>query len=298
MLVGFVGCGLIGTSLIDLCTSTAAADDIIGIETNPDYLAVLRQRFPAYTFTPDLEQAKRCDFVFVCTSTGSVPSIVLKLKDLCDEHTIIVDTASVKTPVVTAMREAGGSFDRFVPGHPMAGGRAAGPEHASGHLLAGKPFLLTPYEITSRQALGKTCDLLRRLGFKLLVTRHAYHDQMVALTSHLTHLFAFAIVERLFDLEKASPVVTEYGPVDVTSFAGRSFTSMAHFAGANPEMWAEIFDVNHDAIASEVRAVGNLMTELLALGREDQSAKLADALRKIQSKQQNMERSHEDNEQR
>lgn len=298
MLVGFVGCGLIGTSLIDLCLSTAGIDGIVGIETNPSYLAVLRDRFPAQKFTPDLDQAKSCDFVFVCTSTASVPSIVLKLKDLCDEHTIIVDTASVKTPVVTAVRDADASFDRFVPGHPMAGGRAAGPEQAGGNLLAGKPFLLTPYEATSREALRKTCDLLGKLGFKVQVTQHASHDQMVALTSHLTHLFAFAIVKRLFDLESASPAGTAYGPVDVTSFAGRSFLDMAHFAGANPEMWSEIFAVNHDAVASEITAVGTLMTDLLAVGHGEQSAKLAGILGEIRSKQQNMEKSHEDKEQR
>lgn len=294
MLVGFVGCGLIGTSLIDLCTSTGVADRVIGVEPDRAYRTVLRQRFPAHTFAPDLESVKDCDFVFVCTPTLSVVDLVLKLKDVCAHHTVIVDTASVKTPLVEAMQERAGGFDRYVPGHPMAGGRMAGPDLAKGELLAGKPFLLTPYDATSSEAIAKTTDLLERLGFKLQIARCDDHDQMVALTSHLPHLFAYAIVKRFTDLEQASPPENEYGPMDVSSFAGRAFLNMAHFAGANPEMWSEIFGINQEAIDREVGAVGNIMAELLTLGAKAGESALADALKLIQSNQQNMEKSHED----
>lgn len=294
MLVGFVGCGLIGTSLIDLCTSKGVADRVIGVEPDPAYRAVLEARFPAHTFAPDLESVKACDVVFVCTPTASVADLVLALKDICADRTVIVDTASVKTPLVEAMQQRGGGFDRYVPGHPMAGGRMAGPDLAKGELLAGKPFLLTPYDATSADAVAKVSDLLNRLGFKLEITRCDYHDQMVALTSHLPHLFAYALVKRFTDLERAAPAKTPSEPVDAQSFAGRAFLNMAHFAGANPEMWSEIFGINQDAIDREVGAVGNIMGELLALGATGGPTPLTDVLKIIQSNQQNMEKSHED----
>ena len=68
-----------------------------------------------------------------------------------------------------------------------------------------------------------------------------YHDQVLALTSHLPHLISYTIVATAVDLE-------EHMKRDVIRFAASGFRDFTRLAGSNPVMWRDVFLNNSGAV--------------------------------------------------
>ncbi|MEC9166146.1 MAG: prephenate dehydrogenase dimerization domain-containing protein, partial [Pseudomonadota bacterium] len=68
-----------------------------------------------------------------------------------------------------------------------------------------------------------------------------YHDQVLALTSHLPHLISYTIVATAVDLE-------EHMKCDVIRFAASGFRDFTRLAGSNPVMWRDVFLNNSGAV--------------------------------------------------
>ncbi|HVM31938.1 MAG TPA: prephenate dehydrogenase dimerization domain-containing protein, partial [bacterium] len=67
------------------------------------------------------------------------------------------------------------------------------------------------------------------------------HDEFVALTSHLPHLLAAALVELYGDYAKKNK--------GVARAVGSGFRDSTRIAGGNPSMWADILGMNGESIA-------------------------------------------------
>src|ERR1700679_2468353 len=83
----------------------------------------------------------------------------------------------------------------FVPCHPMAGREKSGPENADENLYRGKVVFITPLPQTPKPVLRRAINFWRRVGGKSVVLSPERHDEYVALTSHLPHLLASALVD-------------------------------------------------------------------------------------------------------
>ena len=127
---------------------------------------------------------------------------------------VVTDTGSVKRGLP--------EHERFVGGHPLAGGTAP-----SAALFDGAPWFLT-----RRHPVVE--DLVTGLGAQPHVVDAEAHDRWMALTSHLPHLIADALA----DLAAGADLPT-----------GPSFASATRVAGQNPELWEDIYDANGDFIA-------------------------------------------------
>jgi prephenate dehydrogenase len=131
---------------------------------------------------------------------------------------VVTDTGSVKRGLP--------EDERFVGGHPLAGGTAP-----SADLFDGAPWFLT-----RRHPVVE--DLVRGLGAEPHVVDAEAHDRWMALTSHLPHLIADALADLAADGQLPT---------------GPSFASATRVAGQNPALWEDIYAANGDFIA-EARA--------------------------------------------
>jgi cyclohexadieny/prephenate dehydrogenase len=69
----------------------------------------------------------------------------------------------------------------------------------------------------------------------------AYHDKVLAITSHLPHLIAYTIVGTAFDLEQDLQN-------DVIRFSASGFRDFTRIASSDPIMWRDVFMKNSDAV--------------------------------------------------
>jgi prephenate dehydrogenase len=90
------------------------------------------------------------------------------------------------------------------------------------------------------------------------------HDRMLAGISHLPHVVANALVTLLTGQRR-----DEGGPLPRI---GPSFRDATRVAGANPDIWTDIFMANREQVLDQVRALGAELAEtekLLAEGDRD-----------------------------
>jgi cyclohexadieny/prephenate dehydrogenase len=154
---------------------------------------------------------------------------------------VLTDIGSVKLAVVAAVTPHVPNGVHFVPGHPIAGTEKSGPDAGSGALFEGRYWILTPAEGTNPDAVARVSTLWARCGALVEELPAAYHDKVLAVTSHLPHLIAYTIVGTAFDLEGQEQR-------DVIRFSAGGFRDFTRIAGSNPIMWRDIFLNNREAV--------------------------------------------------
>ena len=154
------------------------------------------------------------------------------------------DDATV-TDVGSTKRTLAETFDdaRFVPGHPVAGGETSGPDRATAELFDGATWFLTPGANADPARVEVLERFVTALGARPVRRDAAEHDRLLALTSHLPHALANALVR------------VAAGEAGALESAGASFREMTRVAGANTSVWTDIFLENGDLIAGAVAAL-------------------------------------------
>jgi prephenate dehydrogenase len=159
----------------------------------------------------------------------------------------VTDVGSTKAAVCRAAAPA----SRFVGGHPVCGSEARGPEHANGDLFEGASWFLTPTAESDPARYRLVHGFVSRLGAIPVAVDPIAHDRLVALTSHLPHVLANALLN-----QAGATRVDGHEPLAV---AGGSLRDMTRVAGANPRIWVDIFLDNagavRDALAEHRRRI-------------------------------------------
>jgi prephenate dehydrogenase len=263
--IGIAGIGLIGSSLARALASSGI--EVRVFDANPDYIAQLRNLEPRCKSCATLAQlADGADIIFVCTPVKAVAGIVAALVPLIGPDTVITDVGSAKAGIIRDVAAACPGFTRFVPGHPMAGGEASGPLASHAGLFAGKRYLLTPGAETSPGAVARVEQVLASTGALVSVLDPTQHDRIMAVVSHLPHLYAFALVNA------ASAEAAALG-IDVLKYAGGGFTDVTRIAAADARMWMDIFVENDEFLLHAYELVKQQMEALLrAIEKRDEAS--------------------------
>ncbi|HYI03504.1 MAG TPA: prephenate/arogenate dehydrogenase family protein, partial [Reyranella sp.] len=197
------------------------------------------------------------DLVIVCTPVGAcgeaARTIAPKLKPGC----IVSDVGSVKQAVIDAMKPHLSAGVHFVPAHPVAGTENSGPEAGFAELFDGRWTILTPLPGSDAAAVDKLEAFWKGLGSLTQRLDPADHDRILAITSHLPHLIAYAIVGTADDL--AGHLNSE-----VLRFAAGGFRDFTRIAASDPTMWRDVFLNNREAV---LETLGRFQEDLFYLQR-------------------------------
>ena len=185
------------------------------------------------------------EVVMVATPVGAMPGLFSRLVDLVSPTCIVTDAGSVKKKVVDAARASfGRSVARFVPGHPIAGLEQSGVEAATGDLFRGHKVILTPTPDTDPKAVAQIDSLWRATGAQLMDMSPERHDRLLALTSHLPHMLAYALVNLLADQAQDEG--------ECFDLAAGGFYDISRVASSDPVMWRDICLHNADEVLARI----------------------------------------------
>jgi cyclohexadieny/prephenate dehydrogenase / 3-phosphoshikimate 1-carboxyvinyltransferase len=224
-----VGTGLMGGSFALASRQCGLFTDIKGIEPNPQRAQCALR----LGLVDDLVDSVPADTDAVLLASPS-HTIAAWAARLADHPAIVFDSASVKGAVLAELRAAGPLPPRFVPCHPLAGSEKSGPQAADGDLYRNHAVVLTPEAETDANAVEQVTNWWLRLGAQVRFMTGEQHDEVVARTSHLPHLLAFAFLRAVTDEDLA------YG-------AG-GFRDFTRIGAADADMWAPIFTLNRRAV--------------------------------------------------
>ncbi len=247
MRVAILGVGLIGGS-IGLAARGRAGARVCGYDPDPAALAAGLALRAVDEAAPDLPAAVAgADVVFAAAPVGALAQTVRAALALAGPACVVSDVGSTKLALDDARQDR-----RFVGGHPLTGAESSGVAHARGDLFEGATWYLTPTAHTDEALYGRLRELIERLGARPAAIEPDAHDRLMACVSHLPHVLANVLVAQTaaaFEREGQRP---EGG-------TGPSFRDATRVAGANTEVWRDIYLANREALGAAIdEAVGRL----------------------------------------
>lgn len=239
------GVGLIGGSLALALKQQHYCEQIIGCSRDEANLkrACELGVVDSYTLDP-VEAVKGADMILLAVPMGAMRSVLLSIKGHTEPGAIITDAGSSKASVVAAAREVFGEIPPyFVPAHPIAGREQSGVEAAIPDLYAKHKVIVTPLPETDPEAEQRVTQMWQASGAAVESMDVLKHDKVLAATSHLPHVLAFALVDTLSH-SKASDAIFHY--------AAGGFRDFTRIASSDPVMWRDICLENRDAILESI----------------------------------------------
>ena len=238
-----IGVGLIGGSLALALKNARTVGRIVGYGRNLAHLQKAAELGVIDAYETEIGAAVRdADVIVLAAPVGSTLAILQSIKPHLSAQTIITDVGSSKGAVVQAAQQVfGDALTNFVPGHPIAGTEKSGVEAAFPSLFQKRRVILTPLETTDAKAVRIVRDMWRQTGALVEQTSVEHHDHVLAATSHLPHMLAFALVDALATLDDKA---------EIFRFAAGGFRDFTRIASSDPQMWHDICVTNDKAIVA------------------------------------------------
>ena len=240
--LALIGVGLIGGSFARGLRAAGLVDTVVGCARSSE---TLQQALSLNVVDEvELDPAKAvigADLVMIAVPVMSSAQIFSAICANLEPNAVISDVGSVKVPVIDSAREnLGENISRFVPGHPIAGTEHSGVAASFAELFQNKHVILTPVpDVTDTNAVEKMSALWRVVGADVLEMDAAEHDRLLAMTSHLPHVLAYALVQQLAQHARADQLF---------ELAAAGFYDFTRIASSDPRMWRDICLANKDAI--------------------------------------------------
>ena len=271
--VTIVGTGLIGGSLAKAIRKSGFAGTIVGADQDEAALKTAIELGVIDRYSIDLAEAVAgADIVVLSVPVRQTGAVLADLLSGLSGDTVVTDVGSSKANVVSAAQQAlGKRISQFVPGHPIAGREKSGVAAAETDLFRGHRVILTPLESTRQDAIDLVSQMWNSVGAETSCLNVQQHDLVLAATSHLPHVLAYATVDTL--------ARTEYVE-EIFEFAAGGFRDFSRIASSDPVMWRDVCLTNKSAILDVLDRFENQLGEIRKAIETEDAVKLTETFAK------------------
>ncbi len=235
------GVGLIGGSLALALRDADGVAEIVGCSRSVENLetAVGLGVIDRWTTDP-VEACNGADVGVLAVPLGAMQGLAATIAGHWPNNAVLTDVGSSKQAVIDSLRVGFGYLPRnFVAGHPIAGTERSGVSAAFSTLFKDRLVILTPADETSPMATEQVAAMWRAAGARVEFMTPAHHDHVLAATSHLPHVLAFALVESLARRSESD---------EIFHYAAGGFRDFTRIASSDPVVWRDICLANGNAI--------------------------------------------------
>ena len=273
--LAIIGLGLIGGSLARALRrpGQAQAGHISAFDRDE---ATLQQALAAGVIddaSPDLKTAVAdADVVVLATPPAATAKLLGEAGAALKPGAILTDVGSVKGRLTVAARAAlGQQLPRFVPGHPIAGTEQSGLAASFAELFDGRRVILTPLPETANEARQSIAAMWRAAGAEVVTMAAGEHDRILAASSHLPHLLAYALVDCLAQRPECDAIFNA---------AAGGFADFTRIASSNPELWHDICFANRAALLANLADFARHLERTRQAIEDEDGAALLDMLKR------------------
>ena len=247
MRLAIVGFGLIGASLAASLKRVGAPHEIVAVvRTEASADEALASGLADRAVVGAAAGVDGADVAMLCVPMLAMRGTLEAIAPALGPRAIVTDAGSVKGRFVEDARAVFGSLERVVPGHPIAGREKSGMAAADPALYAGRRVLLTPLAETDPEAVATVTRLWELAGAEVECLTPEHHDRVLAATSHLPHVLAFALVDTLRERQEAE---------EIFRYAAGGFRDFTRIASSDPVMWRDVCLTNADAVLDALDAL-------------------------------------------
>lgn len=262
-----IGVGLIGGSLARALKKANAVGEIVGTGRNAAALETARSLGVIDRYDVDIASAiQDADIVVLAVPLGAMAGVLQEIAPHVTPDMVITDVGSAKGCVIKECQTVFGETPAmFVPGHPIAGTEQSGVEASFAELFQSRRVILTPLASTDKRATQQVRAMWETCGAQVVEMEAAHHDEVLAATSHLPHMLAYALVDILARRDDSQ---------EIFDYAAGGFRDFTRIASSDPQMWHDICLANHDALVPILNDFIQDLQQLADAVRDGDSAHL------------------------
>lgn len=259
-----IGVGLIGGSLARALKRSGAVGEVVGSGRCENNLRKALELGVVDRYETRLAAAVTgADVVLVAVPLGAIGAIFQSIAAALPDQAVLTDVGSSKGSVIADAIQAFGHLPpSFVPGHPIAGTERSGVEASFAELFQKRRVILTPLLETDPAAHNLIRTMWQATGAEVVDMGVRHHDEVLAATSHLPHMLAYALVDTLARMDDRA---------EIFRYAAGGFRDFTRIASSDPQMWHDICLANREALLA---VLASFSADL---------ARLSDAIRRADS---------------
>ena len=244
-----VGVGLIGGSLARDLKALDLVGEVVGSSRRKENLQRARELGVIDRYEVDVARAvKGADLVLIAVPIGAMAGVFRAIRPHLESDTVVSDVGSSKQSVVAdAARELGPAWTRFVAGHPIAGTERSGVDASQTGLFDARRVILTPTIDTAPEPCTRVRAMWEAVGAEVLEMDAAHHDEVLAATSHLPHMLAYALMDLLGNMSQR---------VEIFRYAAGGLWDFTRIASSDPRMWHDTCIANREALLDALDRFG------------------------------------------
>lgn len=263
-----IGVGLIGGSLAKALKKNHFVKTIVGYSRNEENLKIAKNLKVIDEYSLDIEQALTgANIIIIATPVNSFSAIFKLIKPYLTNEMILTDVGSTKGSILKAAKNIFSSVPtNFVGAHPIAGKEKNSVTESEETLFQNKQVIITPLENTNKNALATIKNMWQQTGAIITTMDTAEHDKILAMTSHLPHILAYALID---DFIENHP--------EAFKWTAGGFKDFSRIASSDAIMWRDICLNNSTEIIKQIKQYQSSLDKMILLIKNNE----ADALEKV-----------------
>ncbi len=245
--IGILGTGLIGGSIG--LRAREIGMRVLGCDADAEAAREARQREIVDQLADRSEIYGSCDTVVLAMPAAAAVRELQSLdRTQVSRVSLIIDVASVKTPVVEAAR----GIASFVATHPMAGNAGSGPHAADAAIFDGATWAYVAQQ--DEKVTQRAVEFIASMGAHPVPVDAQQHDAIVAFTSHMPQVFAWLFAERFTQLDSE---IAE-------ALCGPVARELLRIGRTRPAFWNDVLELNAENLSRELRRAAGALDEAAA----------------------------------
>ena len=271
--LSIIGVGLIGGSLARALRKAKLVGRVTGCNRSEKTLKKAVELDVIDDYYLNISEAvKDADVIIIGTPLSVSEKILPKLADSMSANTVLTDVGSVKGGIVNVAKEVlAEKFSNFVPGHPIAGTEKNGVEASFEDLFVNHRVILTPLKETSSKAHKLVTQMWKSVGAQVIDLDVKHHDEVLAATSHLPHMLAYALVDCLASMQESE---------EIFEYAAGGFADFTRIASSSPSMWHDICFSNREALIRTLEIFSSHIDNIKSAIEKSESDELLEIFRR------------------
>ncbi len=238
--ITIIGLGHIGTSIGLALKHTDLDLYIVGHDKEPNHTRVATRRKAIdkgeWNLPASVEGA---DLVILALPLDAIEETLQYIAQDLRPNAVVMDTASLKVPVLEWARKHLPENVHFVGGHPIVRDVRSGPENARADLFQNQIFTLCTTHDTHAKAVALATNLATALGARPLFLDPEEHDGMMAAVEHMPELLALAL---------GQAVMGQGAWRETRKLAGSQFEASTYTVTRTPSALAADLLLNRDRV--------------------------------------------------
>ena len=268
--VAVIGLGLIGSAIVRAAGEYGLAEEVAVYDSDAGVRKTAKKlKLGDRLASSAAEAADGAELVVLAVPVGAMAAAAGEIAGALMPGAVVTDTGSTKSSVIRDISPLIPDNVHFLPSHPVAGTEHSGPEAGFPGLFKDRYWLIVDAAKADRAAVDRFTAFLAGTGAIVEEMESAYHDKVMAITSHLPHLIAYTIVGTAFDFEKQVQN-------DVIRFSASGFRDFTRIASSDPVMWRDVFLNNSDAVLEMLARFNEDLSYLQRAIRWSEGEKLED----------------------